>query len=100
MGRCYSLLRFRERGHTLRDVGLFSRRLRYRVLWPDNDIFGLSIANIELNRRKGSPSRTPWSFKLEDWLAATKEAEGQLGCYCRKQCLEDGFGSFATGSSK
>jgi hypothetical protein len=25
-----------------------------------------------------SPSRIPWSFKLEDWLAAMKEAESQV----------------------
>ena len=26
-----------------------------------------------------SPSRTPWSFRLEEWLAVTKEAESLLG---------------------
>ena len=25
-----------------------------------------------------SPSRIPWSFKLEEWLAALKEAESRL----------------------
>jgi hypothetical protein len=26
-----------------------------------------------------SPARTPWSFRLEDWLAAMKEAESKMG---------------------
>jgi len=26
-----------------------------------------------------SSSRTPWSFKLHEWLAAMKEAESRLG---------------------
>jgi len=26
-----------------------------------------------------SPSRTPWSFRFEEWVAVTKEAEGLLG---------------------
>jgi hypothetical protein len=26
-----------------------------------------------------SPSRTPWSFQLKEWIAAMKEAESQLG---------------------
>ena len=25
-----------------------------------------------------SPSRTPWSFQLKEWIAATKEAESRL----------------------
>jgi hypothetical protein len=27
-----------------------------------------------------SPSRIPWSFKLEEWLSAIKEAERRLDC--------------------
>ena len=29
-----------------------------------------------------SPSRIPWSFRLEEWLAVMKEAEHQSGLRC------------------